>query len=160
MKERVRDGLRLILLLSPAILVAGCELLGGDSVAVQVKTNRQTYDAEADAIALTAENRSNVPVYYLCTGGVFLQERSGSRVAKSWMVHGFELCAGRTPIDPGQSVVFAFVFDSPIWRERLADALFDESVHYRFEVDLYYDRALRRPLGRADRLSNRFSIVR
>ena len=76
------------------------------------------------------------------------------------MVHGFEQCGRRVPIKPGHAVVFEFLLDSEFLRERLADARFDESVRYRFAIDLYDGSDLKRLLGSGDRCSNYFSIVK
>ena len=147
-------------LLAISTLAMGCSLISDDGTGVRVRTDSESYDATSAIVNLTVTNLSEDPVYYLCTGVITLQELDAGRVTNAWSVHGFELCGRRTPLAPEESVQFAFDLDSEFLRERLAAAQFDERVRYRFEIDLYADSDLKRPLALEDRLSNQFTIVR
>ncbi len=146
-------------LLAVSTLAMGCSLFSDDSTGIHVRTDSDSYDA-ASSLNLTVMNLSDNPVYYLCKGVITLQELDEGRVKNAWMVHGFEFCYGPTPIVPDESARFVFNLNSDFLRERLLEAQFDERVRYRFEIDLYADTDLKRPLAPEDRLSNQFSIVR
>ena len=151
------------LLLIGAVLalgvLGGCDLVNGDADRrTAIRTNATQYIAPNDTIRLTVTNRSDAPIYYICTGQVFLDEYAGDERTNSWMVHGFEECLAPRPIDPGA----ATSFEIPLSESALVQldgALFTDAVHYRLRADLYADDQFDDALPCADRHSNRFSIT-
>ena len=145
-----------------AILVAsGCSIFGGDDPEIEIRTDQNTYTPDPDVhVSLTVSNRSDDPVFYICTGQIYLEEISGGQVVGRWMIHGFEECLSPEPIDSDEEEVFDLSFDNKSALGNLNDALFDQSVEYRMTVDLFWDLAFNRPVGDDDRRSNRFKIIR
>ena len=145
------------------LFIWGCGLFSDNGDGIHIKTDKDHYIIEPSAIKLSVENQSDKSVYYICTGQVWLQEISENKVVNSWQVHGFEKCLARVPIEPDKSHTFELqlVSEAVSSIDQMADsARFDDSVRYRFEVDLYNDLELEEPLGEENRLSNQLSIVR
>jgi hypothetical protein len=151
---------RNVIVLLP-ILLAGCSLFGGDDGEIEIQTDARSYVAEPDAsVLLTVSNETDKPVYFLCTGQVFLEELDGDQVNSRWMIHGFEECLSPVPIDADSEYTFELSFDEKSALGNLNDAVFDDTVEYRMSVDLYRDRAFNRPVAAGDSRSNRFTVVR
>lgn len=143
------------------VSLAGCSLFGGDGGEVEVRTDDSSYTAIADeTIELTVSNRSDDPIFYLCTGQIYLEELDGDTVAKSWMIHGFEECLSSEPVDVDQKETFDLSFDEKSALGNIDGAAFSETVDYRLTVDLFRDRAFKRKITGSESRSNRFKIVR
>ena len=144
-----------------AFFVAGCSLFGDDDPEIQIRTDQSTYAADPGVtVSLRVENRSEDPIFYICTGQIFLEEISGGQVVGRWMIHGFEECLSPEPIDSDEVEVFELSFDNKSALGNLNDAVFDQSVDYRMTVDLFWDLAFNRPVSEEDRRSNGFKIIR
>ena len=144
-----------------ALVAAGCSLFGDNDPEIQIRTDQSSYAADPDVtVSLRVENRSEDPIFYICTGQIFLEEISGGQVVARWMIHGFEECLSPEPIDSDEVEVFELSFDNKSALGNLNDALFDQSVDYRMTVDLFWDVAFNRPVGDEDRRSNSFKIIR
>lgn len=142
------------------LLITGCDLFGGDDTEIDIRTDETTYDAGPDdMITLSVSNKSEDPVFYICTGQIYLEELSGGQVANRWMVHGFEDCLSPEPIDVDEIEVWEIGFDEKSALGNIQNAAFSQSVQYRLTVDLFWDRAFKRALSDSERRSNTFSIV-
>lgn len=150
-----------ILAVCCAILISGCSLFGDDDPEIEIRTDKQNYAPNPDvAIQLSISNRSDDPVFYICTGQIYLEEIDGGQVISRWMIHGFEECLSPEPIDSDQKEVFELSFDEKSALGNLTDAAFSQSVEYRLTVDLFWDLAFKRAVSDETRRSNRFTIVR
>ena len=144
-----------------ALGVAGCQLTNaGDLIEVELRTDKEFYIADTSTtIVLSVTNMSDDPVYFICTGQIYLEELDDGQVIGSWMVHGFEKCGGPTPIEANVTNVFDFRFADGSILGQLEEARFSENVRYRFRMDLFMDREFDHPLDDEDRTSDLFSIV-
>jgi hypothetical protein len=145
-----------------ALALAGCDVLGLFSGGhVQLKTDRSSYAPDTSTtIRLTATNRYNDSVYYICAGDVFLEELRGGEPVNTWKVHGHEECLARSPIAPDASRTFDMPFKESYPLSFIDEARFDESVRYRFRLQLYESKEVERLLDKSDRLSNTIAIIR
>ena len=144
-----------------ALCASGCSLFGDDDPEIQIRTDKNTYTSNPDVtVSLKVSNRSDDPVFYICTGQIYLEEISGGQVVGRWMIHGFEECLSPEPIDSDAEEVFELSFDNKSALGNLNDAVFDQSVDYRMTVDLFWDLAFNRPVGDENSRSNRFKIVK
>lgn len=148
-----------VLLISVAL--TGCSLFGDDNPDIEIRTDTERYTPIPDeVVSLTVSNNSDRPIFYICTGQIYLEELDGDRIVNRWMIHGFEECLSPGPIDAGEEEVFEIGFDDKSALGNIQGALFDESVRYRLSVDLFWDLNFNRAIGERDRRSNTFLIVR
>ena len=145
-----------------AVLFAGCGLLTDDSVDVEIRTDSDTYVASPGGhVALTVANRGNDPLYIPCEGVVYLQELEQGRVTNSWTIAGTETC-GWQVLEPGQSTRREYLFDEDYKLSGLddtSDAMYDESVRYRFRFKLYR-KSGGHEIDKELELSNLFTMVK
>ena len=136
--------------------LAGCQLTdAGDLIEVELRTDKEFYIADTSTtIILSVTNKSEDPVFFICTGQIFLEELDVGQVIGTWMVHGFERCLSPVPIEADVTEVFDL-----FGLGRIEEASYSESVRYRFRMDLFMDREFNQPLDEEDRLSDQFIIV-
>lgn len=159
--RRTRTLLAAGLLVLAVSSTSGCELFGDTDGGIRLETDRTSYTVDpSTTIQVTVTNGYDDSVYYVCTGQIYLEEIEGGRIVDAWLVHGFEECFRRVPIESGASESFTMSFDNSLAPDRLETARFDESVHYHLRVDLFETDEVERKLDKRDRLSNRFEIVR
>lgn len=144
-----------------SFFVAACSFFGDDDPKIEIQTDRERYSTAGDeVVSLSVLNKSNDPIFYVCTGQIYLEELDGDEVVNRWMVHGFEDCLSPEPIDVNEKETFEVGFDEKSALGNVQGAAFDESVRYRMTVDLFWDQVFRRPLSEKERRSNTFQIVR
>lgn len=159
LRTRALFTVGLIFLLVPSI--SGCDLFGDNDRDVRLRTDQRSYAANPPTtIQLTVTNSYDDSVYYICTGQIHLEELEEGKVVDSWLVHGFEECLHRNPIESGESDTFEMSFEGSLEPDRLETAQFDESVRYRLRFDLFETNEVDQQLDKKDRLSNRFKIIR
>lgn len=147
--------------LPAVLLLAGCSLFGDDNSEIEIRTDTVDYTPIPETvISLRVSNKSDNPIFYICTGQIYLEELDGDRVVNRWMVHGFEECFGPRAIDTSEEEVFDLGFDKKSALGNIQGAAFNETVHYRMSVDLFWDAAFKRALSDQERRSNTFQIVR
>lgn len=148
-----------------AILIAGpfasgCDLLGIGGDGVRLETDEDSYTVKPSTlVVLTVKNNFRAPVYYICTGQIYLDEMEGGDVVDSWQVHGFEECGFRVPIESGESETFEISFEESLASDLLESAKFDETVRYRLRFDLFETDDVDQLLDKNDRVSNIFKIL-
>lgn len=141
--------------------LSGCGLFGDDSSDIEIRTDANRYTSSPETVVeLSVANKSDAPIFYICTGQIYLEELDGGRVNKRWMIHGFEECLGPGPIDSGEKETFELGFDEKSALGNVQGAAFDEDTRYRMSVDLFWDRSFNRALSDEERSSNTFRIVR
>jgi len=143
------------------LVAAGCSLFGNDDPEIEIRTDTKLYTPIPETmISLRVSNKSDRPIFYICTGAIFLEELNGDRVVNRWMIHGFEECLSPHPIGAGDKEVFDLGFGQKSALGNIQGAAFDETVRYRMSVDLFWDQAFERPLSDRERRSNTFQIIR
>ncbi len=141
--------------------LAGCSLFGDDKPEIDIRTDTGHYTPIPETvISLRVSNKSDNPIFYICTGQVYLEELDEDRVVNRWMVHGFEECLSPRAIDTSEEEVFDLGFDRKSALGNIQGAAFDETVRYRMSVDLFWDPAFKRALSDEERRSNTFKIIR
>ena len=143
--------------------IAGCQLTDArDLFEVELRTDKEFYIADTSTtIILSVTNKSEDPVFFICTGQIFLEEIDDGQVIGTWMVHGFEKCGFPVPIEANVTMIFDFQFYvvDEFGLGQLEEASYSESVRYRFRMDLFMDKEFDQPLDEEDRLSDQFIIV-
>lgn len=141
--------------------LAGCSLFGDDKPEIDIRTDTGHYTPIPETvISLRVSNKSDNPIFYICTGQVYLEELDQDRVVNRWMVHGFEECLSPRAIDTSEEEVFDLGFDRKSALGNIQGAAFDETARYRMSVDLFWDPAFKRALSDEERRSNTFKIIR
>ena len=144
-----------------ASFLAGCSLFGNDDPEIEIRTDKKQYTPIPETvISLRVSNKSDSPIFYLCTGQIWLEELDGDRIVNRWMVHGFEECLSPHAIDTSEEEVFDLGFDEKSALGNIQGAAFDETVRYRMSVSLFWDQAFKRALSDRERRSNTFQIMR
>ncbi len=118
------------------------------------------YFGISSPINLTVENLSDKPVYYLCTGTVYLEELSDGYVTNLWKVHGFEECLGKVPIQPKDVKSFRISFKPSGMLFKFQGANFTHEFKYRLRPELFYDRDLLQPIEKELLISNEFYVIK
>ncbi|MFA5670288.1 MAG: hypothetical protein WC967_13680 [Balneolaceae bacterium] len=150
-----------LLIVAAGLFSIGCSLLNSKSeTQIKLKTDQNSYIADTSSvIKLTVTNNTDNPVYFVCTGQIYLEELNGKNVEHSWMVHGFEKCLSRNPIEENKPVTFDISFNSIFLRDWFSTAQFDKNVDYRLRMDLYKTEEIDQLISEKNRVSNTFEII-
>ena len=166
--KQVTTHLSAIIIAVATLSVAGCQPTDAlDLIEVELRTDKEFYVADSSTtIILSVMNKSEDPVFFICTGQIYLEELDDGQVIGTWQVHGFEKCGGFFPIDADVTMIFDFQFYvvdefglEQFSLGQLEEASFSDSVRYRFRMNLFINTEFAQFLNEEDRLSNRISIV-
>lgn len=158
MKYIVRHLLVIIVIVASA----GCSVFENDQeVDVRLTTDKDLYLLDsALEIQLTVTNYSETPVFFLCTGQVYLQELNNGEVEQTWMVHGFEECLGRNPIEKNRPKIVDLFLSEEFLNVWLPTFQWKESVSYRLVMDLYKTAELQELIDLSERSTPLFQVVK
>jgi len=141
------------------LLITQCELVLGENV-VGLFPDQACYILGSSPIAnLEISNDTDSPVYYVCTGQIYLEELRLKGLRGSWLVHGFEECYTPTSVDQAGTEIFEIDLKSLFESGLLAGATFDETVSYRFKMELYKDELFKNILDEDQCISAEFQIM-
>jgi hypothetical protein len=108
-------------------------------------------------INLKVINLDNSPVYFICTGTIFLEEYENGHLNDYWQIHGFEECLSINPIHPKSGYSFDLRFLK--WLE-LPDAKFSEKVSYKLKIELFIDFDMKQQVNMDDQFTEYFKIIK
>jgi hypothetical protein len=121
-------------------------------------TDKYVYSADTSTVIdLKVMNFGESPVYYVCTGKIYLEEYENNNLIQSWQIHGFEKCLSRNPIQPKSG--HSFKLDFLHWMPQLT-AQFNEEVFYKLKIELYLNADLKQELNSEDQFTNYIKIIR
>lgn len=139
----------------------GCDIIENEFANIQVLTNTNTYNIDSSVtIKLLITNNSPNPIYYICSGDIYLEEIKERIVIGEWKVYGFEECLAIHSIEQKETKEYNFTYTSEPSVFKLQDAIYSQNVQYRFRVDFYYDKNLETELITGDKHSNEIYILK
>ncbi|MBU1678018.1 MAG: hypothetical protein KJ799_16145 [Bacteroidetes bacterium] len=161
MKSVIKLLLSLFVMLLIHLLIS-CDTTGiNDTDEVLIKTNANSYKInDSTRIELKIQNNLPNPVYYICSGDVFLDELKNNKIINSWKVNGFEECLAIRPITPQSEKFFYFSFQDDNSLMIQSGAIYTENVIYRFRVILFVDNEAEQSLEYSSTISNQFNILK
>lgn len=110
-------------------------------------------------IQLTVTNNSEDPVYYICSGDIYLEEITDTVITNSWKVHGFYMCIDPITIEPSITDTFLFNLFTLSQNGYLDSDFLKDSVQYRFKMDLFKDDSFTELIQDSSRISNSFPVI-
>ena len=148
------------------VLVLGitdCNLFDEEKIGkVEIETSQSRYTLDSTSvITVNVTNKSDITIYYICTCQIYLEELENNQVINSWMVHGFEECLAPVPIEVDETETFKidiFHLNESGFID-FDNVSFNETVNYRFKLDLFEDSSFDEILENDDRISNTFTII-
>jgi hypothetical protein len=151
------------LIVAALLVECGCGLFSDstEEYRLDIRSDETTYVADpATTIRLTITNRSDSQVYLLCDGSPRLEELKGGNVVGSWGASGLSGCEAISWLEKGQIATGEYSFSDGAGLGGVQDAVFDSSVEYVIQFEVFKDNGLRDPIERSATVSNRFTIVR
>ncbi|MEA3286120.1 MAG: hypothetical protein U9Q77_01910 [Candidatus Marinimicrobia bacterium] len=141
------------------MLIAGCGVLGSDNM-VELRPNQGCYHLESDpVVSLEVSNATDSPIYYICTGQIYLEEFQLNGHRGCWLVHGFEECYSAIQVDQGGTENFKIDLKNLFGSGLLAGATFDETVTYRLKMALFEDELFKDVLDDDQQLTVEFQVI-
>ena len=152
------------LFLLSLVLVLGitnCSLFDEEKIVnVEIVTDKSSYALDSTTvISVNVTNQSDIPIYYICTCQIYLEELENNQVINSWMVNGFEECLAPVSIEVDETETFEIDIYHLNESGFIDNASFNETVNYRFKLDLFEDSSFDKILDNNDRISNTITII-
>ena len=150
---------RLFLLCLILLFNLSCDILENTSAyQVILTTDKNVYSADTSTVInLKVINLGESPVYYVCTGKIYLEEYENNSLTQSWQIHGFEKCLSRNPILPESEHSFKLNFLQ--WMA-VVTAKFNEKVSYKLKIELFGNADLKQELNPEAQFTNYIKIIR
>lgn len=141
--------------------ITNCSLFDEEKIVnVEIVTDKSSYALDSTTvISVDVTNKSDIPIYYICTCQIYLEELENNQVINSWMVHGFEECLAPVPIEVDETETFEIDIYHLNESGFFDNASFNETVNYRFKLDLFEDSSFDKILDNNDRISNTITII-
>lgn len=159
--SKIQSISQFCLLIFAFFIFENCNSSTNPNTELAIQTDNSTYQfTDVLSIELSVSNEDEHPVYYICTGQIYLEEIVNGEIINTWMVHGFEECLAERIIESDGMENFRIIFNNIFLPRVLETGRFDDATWYQLRIDLYpVDRD--RPSLRPDQLrSNRFQIIR